>query len=476
MLDNILLAARPATLCQSSCFCVFCVIVTNTLVLATPTKTTSSDTTTAPQYSEVNHLPDTLTDSYDLGNDSDGDYDDVHLSPLSSDNMEAGELRLSIALLDILGTFIVAGLAVFIPYFFENVNCFKKNSQRLISIINCIGAGILLGTCFFHYMPEVRHEFEKVELFCGTPLEEIQLEIFSVAGFLLILLIEQFITTYIQRFMEEGGFPTHCHNHGQQHHTHTAGHSARNGLKHNHPEHEVLIGANTTSPSKSEASNNSNTTKLSADAVMPNGDGGHTCRHNPADAEAENSPHDDHCHEDILQHSALRSLAFVGSLGIHSVVEGFSLVLLQTKIADPDEALAKNWALLVSICIHKFAVGLTMGFTLKSSKLSRFNSQIALLSFALFTPIGGVAAYFAGDSLPDLIIAPLNAIGLGTFFYVLFFEIAPHEFLGSGENRNKFVKALIVVAGAGLALLLASTLSHSHGPDDHHPHHHDHDH
>ena len=58
--------------------------------------------------------------------------------------------------------------------------------------------------------------------------------------------------------------------------------------------------------------------------------------------------------------------------------------------------------------------------------------------------LGCQSQLFASSSIP-----PLNAIGLGTFLYVLFFEIAPHEFLGNSEKPNKFFKSLVLVAGVG---------------------------
>ena len=58
--------------------------------------------------------------------------------------------------------------------------------------------------------------------------------------------------------------------------------------------------------------------------------------------------------------------------------------------------------------------------------------------------LGCQSQLFASSSIP-----PLNAIGLGTFLYVLFFEIAPHEFLGTSEKPNKFFKSLVLVVGVG---------------------------
>lgn len=45
--------------------------------------------------------------------------------------------------------FISSFLATMIPYIF------KLNNTNFTSFINCIGAGALLGTCFFHLFPEI---------------------------------------------------------------------------------------------------------------------------------------------------------------------------------------------------------------------------------------------------------------------------------------------------------------------------------
>merc|ERR1711990_8161 len=65
-------------------------------------------------------------------------------------------IQTPIAVFDIGALFITAVGAAFTPYFF-------KGTKKWISWINCVGAGVLLGTCFFHYMPEVREQFSKME-------------------------------------------------------------------------------------------------------------------------------------------------------------------------------------------------------------------------------------------------------------------------------------------------------------------------
>ena len=154
-------------------------------------------------------------------------------------------------------------------------------------------------------MPEVREEFENLAKIEGKAYDPhaLHFELYTICGFLLILLTEQFITTYISKFFKDGGFPTHCHSHGEQAghgHGHEAGDGRGHGHGHGHghshapaehgPEQAGLLVQ--ASPSRSETSS-------STTVPVPTG-----CL-------AETVPEiDEHCHEDVQSHSALRSIAF----------------------------------------------------------------------------------------------------------------------------------------------------------------------
>ena len=90
-----------------------------------------------------------------------------------------------------------------------------------------------------------------------------------------------------------------------------------------------------------------------------------------------------------------------------------------------------------------------MGFALQSSKLTKRDSLIALFIWTIFSPLGAIISWSGCGTgvFSNNMVPPLNAIGLGTFLYILFFEIAPHEFLGTGESPNKFIKSLIMLFG-----------------------------
>ena len=105
------------------------------------------------------------------------------------------ELRTPLVWTDIIVLFSVAFIAAFAPYI-----PWVTYNQVYISVINCIGAGILLGTCFFHYMPEVQEKYMHSKDYDPHSLV---FELWTMTGFLLILLCEQFFTTYNELFKFE---------------------------------------------------------------------------------------------------------------------------------------------------------------------------------------------------------------------------------------------------------------------------------
>ena len=83
--------------------------------------------------------------------------------------------------------------------------------------------------------------------------------------------------------------------------------------------------------------------------------------------------------------------------------------------------------------------------------------------WALFSPIGGILGFGACKSgwMDSGLVPYLSAIGLGSFLYVLFFEVTPHEFLFKSE-QNKFVKSLVMMLGAFLSWLVTVSFPHTH--------------
>merc|ERR1712178_355161 len=87
-----------------------------------------------------------------------------------------------------------------------------------------------------------------------------------------------------------------------------------------------------------------------------------------------------------------------------------------------------------------------------------------LLVWALFSPIGGILGFgFCKLGwMQSGWIPYLSAIGLGSFIYVLFFEVTPHEFLFKSK-QNKFFKSVVMAIGCGLSYLITTAFPCAHG-------------
>ena len=120
----------------------------------------------------------------------------------------ACELDPKVVAVDIIGVFLLSGLAVSIPYFI------KRRHQRQLRIFipwwNSMGAGIFLGTLFFHLIPETRVHFV-INTSGASNGYHLDFEAVLVTGFLFILLFEQIFTDFCFEI------PGLSHAHGHSH-------------------------------------------------------------------------------------------------------------------------------------------------------------------------------------------------------------------------------------------------------------------
>lgn len=173
-------------------------------------------------------------------------------------------------------------------------------------------------------------------------------------------------------------------------------------------------------------------------------------------------------------HSKVRSLILILSISIHAIFEGIALTLQATSWNGANK-------LGSTLIPHKLAVGLTLGFQLKGSTLTKRHSMLALTFWAMVTPIGCLSGLFLCNELHGMLINNLNSFALGTFFYVLFFEIAPHEFMSHDQETDKLrglKKAGLLLVGVAItySISVAMPCTHSHGDEGHGHGHHGHAH
>ncbi|XP_068108548.1 zinc transporter ZIP1 [Hyperolius riggenbachi] len=150
-------------------------------------------------------------------------------------------------------------------------------------------------------------------------------------------------------------------------------------------------------------------------------------------------PDQPHVHVDVNAHSPVRAVILVLALSLHSVLEGLAVGLLQ----DSRKVLETCAALVFHKCIVSFSM------TLKLSQ-GRLRPRVVLgclLLFSFMTPLGiglGVILTESTDPLHQLTCSVLEGIATGTFLYITFMEILPHE-LSSGDQR--IVKVIAILCG-----------------------------
>lgn len=146
-----------------------------------------------------------------------------------------------------------------------------------------------------------------------------------------------------------------------------------------------------------------------------------------------------HFHVDFGSQSALRAFILVFSLSLHSVFEGLA-VGLQEEGKDVLE-------ICLALMIHKSVISFSLSFKLCQGQLRRSAVAGCLLLFALMSPLGislGIGLTETKASPQHLLArCTLEGLATGTFIYITFMEILPHE-LSSPRNRMPKVAMLLV--------------------------------
>jgi zinc transporter 1/2/3 len=139
-------------------------------------------------------------------------------------------------------------------------------------------------------------------------------------------------------------------------------------------------------------------------------------------------------------HPILRSLVLLFSLSLHSLLEGLA-VALQTDVSDLIQ-------IFVAVVIHKTVIAFSLGLSLVQTELSLASIIKFNLLFSITSPVGmcfAIALQQFGHSLNSSILnGILQGLACGTFVYVTFFEILPHEL---NQNENRLLKLLALIIG-----------------------------
>jgi zinc transporter 1/2/3 len=157
-----------------------------------------------------------------------------------------------------------------------------------------------------------------------------------------------------------------------------------------------------------------------------------------------NDGHEDHNHisHGVFEHSALRSILLLIALSFHSVFEGLSIGLSE----DKDQLIS----MFIAVLVHKAVMAFSLGLNIAQSNLSKRSFIFSNIIFSIASPLGLGIGIFVTDlpnTLPRSIASGvLQGICGGTFLYITFFEVLPHEM---NVPSNRLWKVLFIILGYG---------------------------
>ncbi|XP_038566281.1 zinc transporter ZIP1-like [Micropterus salmoides] len=257
--------------------------------------------------------------------------------------------------------------------------------RRLLSLISCFAGGVFLATCLLDLLPDylqgINEAFSNTGIILQFPLPEF----IMAMGFFLVLVLEQIILAFKDQ-----------------------------SSPHIEERQALLVDS----------------------SIQANDKNGHHRSQRRRGSEDSDSGH---FHVDFGSQSALRAFILVFSLSLHSVFEGLAVGLLEEG--------KKVLEICLALMIHKSIISFSLALKLSQGRLRRSVVAGCLLLFAAMSPLGiGV-----GISLTETKASPqhqlarctLEGLATGTFIYITFMEILPHE-LGSARNRIPKVAMLLV--------------------------------
>ncbi|KAK0144422.1 Zinc transporter ZIP1 [Merluccius polli] len=146
-----------------------------------------------------------------------------------------------------------------------------------------------------------------------------------------------------------------------------------------------------------------------------------------------------HVHVDFQAHSSFRSFMLFLSLSFHSVFEGLAIGLQSTD--------SRVLEICIAILVHKSIIVFSLSVKLVQSAVRPAWVAAYIGVFAVMSPLGiaiGIGLTEAALTSGALIQAILEGLAAGTFVYITFMEILPHE-LNSPEKQ--MLKVLFILVG-----------------------------
>ncbi|KAI0213974.1 Zinc transporter ZIP1 [Lamellibrachia satsuma] len=319
----------------------------------------------------------------------------------------------------------------------------RRRCRHWISLLSCFAAGVFLSTCLLDLLPQVRDKLrsamDDLNMPTAFPVSEFVLSI----GLFLVLIIEQLVLM-VQERNTDGYSPIHAPEsrdrlvgHSSHHQEDRRSRESRPGST-GHDEGRYIDRLSGSSSDEDDAADDEHS------------GAGHS------------HDHLHHKHTDPSSHSYIRSLFLLLALSMHSIFEGLA-VGLQGDVKNILQIFA-------ALTIHKCILAFSLGLNFVQSHMTVRGILRSGFLFAITSPIGisiGIIVFqfTVNPVMSNLVCGLLEGIACGTFLFVVFFEILPHEFNTKARLPNRMLKLLFLLVGyAAISLLLFLSTMGEPGP------------
>lgn len=304
----------------------------------------------------------------------------------------------------------------------------RRRLKKAISLANCFSGGVFVAACLLDLFPDIHESIDRVldemEKVYHTRVDYPVAEFIIVFGFLLVLSVEQLVLEVQEKWSQPSVI------------TNVASSSSPPANQQPQETDALLSNANYGSIQE-------------APPPPPPPD---LLRQRYISGESRRSSHEGggHDHSAMFEeHSALRSLVLLMALTFHSLFEGLAIGLQQ----DYGQLIQ----IFVAVIVHKGIMAFSLGLNLaQSAGMTVRYFVAATLIFSLASPLGmaiGIGLSDLRQSIPrDVANGVLQGIAGGTFLYITFFEVLPHEF-SSGKMRMPKVFCVLLGYSAICGLL-----------------------
>lgn len=268
--------------------------------------------------------------------------------------------------------------------------------RRILSLTSCFAGGVFFATCLLDLLPDYLDGINKAFDDAGIKLQFPLPEFIMAMGFFLVLILEQILLSF------------------------------KSSSSSSSPSSPTVFDER-----RSLLDPSSNNIQ-SPEPYPPN--------HHRGSASEESG----HLHVDFTSQSALRSFILVFSLSLHSIFEGLAVGLVEEEKQVMEICLA--------LMIHKCIIAVSLCFRLIQGRIRRTVAAGCLLLFSVMSPLGivigvGLTEETKSSLKQQIVRCSLEGFAGGTFIYITFMEILPHELQG---HRNNMPKVCMMLLGFAL--------------------------